>query len=72
MRARFVLRASFNHNLMMVNASAAQALACSWLSRPYTCRRVGYRRNDRVEILKPIEPLNCSLFFVGAVFVCVS
>ena len=30
----------FNHNLMMVNASAAQALACSWLSRPYTCRRV--------------------------------
>ena len=30
----------FNHNLMMVSASAAQALACSWLSRPYTCRRV--------------------------------
>ena len=30
----------FNHSLMMVNASAAQALACSWLSRPYTCRRV--------------------------------
>ena len=32
-------------------------------------QKSGYRRNDRVEMLKPIEPLNCSLFLLAR-FLC--
>ena len=32
-------------------------------------QKSGYRRNDRVEMLKPIESLNCSLFLLAR-FLC--
>ena len=32
-------------------------------------QKSGYRRNDRVEMFKPIEPLNCSLFLLAR-FLC--